>query len=70
MRTAINIAPFVQPDRTTLFRYTVEFKGHLSINEAARRAEQIIRASSRLDHTERGYLLNCMEIGNYEHDLT
>jgi hypothetical protein len=64
-RTAISIAPFRQPDGSTQARYTVEFKGEVQPTDAATRAQHIIRAS-RLDHTERGYLLNCLEIGNFE----
>lgn len=65
-RTSISIAPFRQPDGSTQARYTVEFKGEVQPTDAATRAQHIIRANPRLTHSERGYLLNCLEIGNFE----
>lgn len=64
-RTTIRIALFTQPDGTTRARSHIELKGAMPEAEAIDRARHIIRAKP-LNHEDRGYLLNCLEIGNYE----
>jgi len=66
MRTLIRIALYTPPDGPPTAKQHIEFRGTLSESEAVTRARHIIRANDRLDHPERGYLLNCLYIGNYE----
>ena len=65
--TELHIAPFRQPDGSTLARLTLTLstRGAPTDDELATRASHIVRANQRLDHAERGYLLNCLSIGNY-----
>ncbi len=41
----------------------IDFKGNIDEAEAVRRARDILSLDRSLD---KGYLLNCLEIGNYE----
>ena len=68
MRTTLHIAMFAQPGDPTnvLAKRTIDFKGSIPEAEAVQRAKAIIGANQRLCHPERGYLLNCLDIGNYE----
>lgn len=63
-RTTLHIALFTQPDGTTAARMTLDFKDHLYESQAIARARHVIRAKP-LNHDDRGYLLNCLDIGNY-----
>lgn len=63
-RTTVHIALFTQPDGITRAKHTIDFKGSIAEAEAITRAKHLIRAQN-LGHTERGYLLNCLDIGNY-----
>lgn len=64
MRTTIHIAPYLQPDGHTLARMTLDFKGQLTEAEAIARAVHIIHAKVT-NHTDRGYLLSCINLGNF-----
>lgn len=68
IRTELRIAPFGQPDGSRLAKMTLTFKGAIPATEAATKAEHIIRAKP-LGHTDRGYLLNCLTIGNFETEV-
>ena len=68
VRTALHIAPFGQPDGTRIAKHTIEFRGALPPDEAVRKAEHIIRAQT-MNHSDRGYLLNCLTIGNWETEV-
>ena len=46
----------------------IELKGTVTEAEAVKRARMIILAQTRIDHTERGFLISCLDNGNY--DLT
>lgn len=41
----------------------IDFKGNVTEEDALTRARHILRLDRSLD---KGYLLNCLEIGNYE----
>ena len=43
----------------------IELKGEVREAEAIARAKHIIKAQTRIDHTERGYLISCLNNGNY-----
>jgi hypothetical protein len=65
MRTTIRIAPQPTPEAPHRAMFSVDFKGNIPEAEAETKARAVIKAQPRLDHTERGYLLNCLDIGNY-----
>lgn len=66
--TTLHIAPFTQPDGTTRALSRIDFKSTVPEAQAVDRAKHIIRTDRSLD---RGYLLNCLDIGNYVYgDLT
>lgn len=73
-RTALHIAPHGQPNGQPngqpdkLAKLTIEFKGAISPDEAVRKAEYIIRAQT-MNHSDRGYLLDCLTIGNFETEV-
>jgi hypothetical protein len=58
LRTVITIG---NPDEG----HHIELKGDIRAAEAIHRAKHIVRAQPRLDHTERGYLISCINNGNY-----
>jgi hypothetical protein len=66
-RTTLYIAPQLQPDGTTAAQLTLDFKDHIYEAQALARARHIIRAKP-LNNADRGYLLNCLDIGNYTFD--
>lgn len=72
MRTLLHIAMFAQPGdpANVLAKRTIDFKGQVPETEALTRAQHIIRTNPRLGHAERGYLLNCLDNGNYTYELT
>jgi hypothetical protein len=43
----------------------IELKGTVQEPEAIKRARMIILAQTRIDQTERGYLISCLDNGNY-----
>lgn len=61
--TTLRIALFTQPDGTIRAKSRIDFKGNITEAEAITRARHILRTDRSID---RGYLLNCLEIGNYE----
>jgi hypothetical protein len=65
IRTELRIAPQRQPDGTQAPTLTLTFRGALPESEAATKAKHIVRAKP-LNHSDRGYLLNCLNIGCYE----
>jgi hypothetical protein len=65
IRTELRIAPFGQPDGSRLAKLTLTFRGALPDSEAATKAKHIVEVKP-LNHSDRGYLLNCLNIGNYE----
>ena len=68
MWTTLHIAPFTQPDGTIRALSRIDFKATVTEAQAVDRAKHIIRTDRSLD---KGYLLNCLEIGNYVYgDLT
>jgi hypothetical protein len=42
-----------------------EFKGHLNITEAGKRAKALALANTRLDQPTRGHLIACIDICDY-----
>lgn len=61
IRTIITVGQPDDPANT----YHVELKGDVLETEAVHRARLVIRANDRLDHPTRGYLVSCMDNGNY-----
>ena len=68
IRTELRIAPFTQPDGQTLARLTLNFRGALPEAEAVAKAKAII-AAKPLNNDDRGYLLNCIGLRNYEMEV-
>ena len=60
--TTLHIALFTQPDGTTRARSHIDFKGNITEEDAITRARHILRLDRSID---KGYLLNCLDIGNY-----
>jgi len=61
--TTLRIALQRRPDGTTRAMSHIDFKGTVPESEAIDRARHILRTDRSLD---KGYLLNCLDIGNYE----
>lgn len=45
--------------------HRIELKGTVREPEAIKRARMIVLAQTRIDQTERGYLISCLDNGNY-----
>ena len=61
--TTLRIALQRADNGTTRALSRIDFKGNITEAEALDRARHIISLDRSLD---KGYLLNCLEIGNYE----
>lgn len=61
--TSVRIALHTQPDGTVRAKSHIDFKGTVPEAEAIERARHILKLDRSYD---RGYLLNCLDIGNYE----
>ena len=48
----------------------IELKGTVHEPEAIKRARMIILAQDRIDHVERGYIISCLDNGNYTINTT
>jgi len=63
-RTTIRIAPQPTTEAPHRALFSIDFKGNVPEAEAETKARAIVRAQT-LNHDDRGYLLNCLDIGNY-----
>ena len=64
-RTTVRIAPQPTPEAPDRALFTVDFLGAVAEADAVTRARAIVQAQN-LNHSDRGYILNCLDIGNYE----
>ena len=48
----------------------IELKGTVPESEAVAKARAIILAQTRIDQTERGFLISCLDNGNYDLAVT